>query len=46
MTLRAIEANGGYDARGATCAGFDAFLAKPVDPFDVSRTVVARLVGR
>ena len=34
-----------YGAEQAKVAGFDAFLAKPVDPFDLSRAL-ASLVGR
>ena len=34
-----------YSAEQVTAAGFEAFLAKPVDPLNLSRTV-ASLVGR
>lgn len=34
-----------YDSTRATEDGFEAFLSKPIDPFDLSRTL-ARLVGR
>ncbi len=34
-----------YTSKDAKDAGFDAFLTKPVDPFDLCRTV-ASLVGR
>ena len=34
-----------YNSTRAAEEGFEAFLAKPIDPFDLSRTV-AQLVGR
>jgi len=34
-----------YTAERVTDFGFEAFLTKPVDPFDLARTV-ASLVGR